>query len=75
MRRLDLDDMTVSDIMRQWPGTMRLFIDRHLLCVGCPIAPFHTLADVAMEHDVDQRELTEAVLAVAASETVTGARA
>jgi hybrid cluster-associated redox disulfide protein len=60
----DLDELTVSEIMRRWPETMRLFIDHRLLCVGCPIAPFHTLADVAREHHVDHGGLVEMVLAV-----------
>jgi hybrid cluster-associated redox disulfide protein len=61
----ELDDLTVSEIMRRWPETMRLFIDHRLLCVGCPIAPFHTLVDVAREHHVDHGGLVEMVLAVA----------
>ena len=67
----ELDDLTVSEIMRRWPATMRLFIDRRLLCVGCPIAPFHTLTDVAREHGVDHDELCSAVLAVAAGDEPT----
>jgi hybrid cluster-associated redox disulfide protein len=61
----ELGELTVSEIMRRWPATMRLFIDRRLLCVGCPIAPFHTLTDVAREHHVDEDALVEMVLAVA----------
>jgi hybrid cluster-associated redox disulfide protein len=63
MTSIDLEDMTVSEIMRRWPVTTRLFIDRRLLCVGCPIAPFHTLTDVAREHGVDYDNLVAAVLA------------
>ena len=57
----ELEAMTVSEIMTRWPATMRLFIDRRLLCVGCPIAPFHLLCDVAAEHRVDERDLVAAV--------------
>lgn len=65
MRATELEELSVSEIMRRWPVTMRLFIDRTLLCVGCPIAPFHTLTDVASEHGVDYDDLLEAVLEVA----------
>ncbi len=65
MTAIELNDLTVSEIMQRWPATMRLFIDRRLLCVGCPIAPFHTLTDVAREHGADLDELCEAVLAIA----------
>lgn len=65
MTAIELDDLTVSEIMRRWPATMRLFIDRRLLCVGCPIAPFHALTDVAREHSVDHDDLCAAVLMIA----------
>lgn len=76
MRTDELEELSVSEIMRRWPATMRLFIDRRLLCVGCPIAPFHTLTDVAAEHGVDHDDLVEAVLEVAnAGDGPTGVRA
>jgi len=75
MTTIDLEDLTVSEIMRRWPATMRLFIDEHLLCVGCPIAPFHTLTEVAREHGVDYDNLVAMVLAVTQVEEPTGARA
>ena len=68
MNATELDELTVSEIMRRWPATMRLFIDRRLLCVGCPIAPFHTLTDVAREHGITHESLIEGVLAIAKGE-------
>ena len=47
MRDWDLDDLTLDEIMRRWPRTVRVFIDWHLHCVGCPIADFHRLSDSA----------------------------
>jgi hybrid cluster-associated redox disulfide protein len=67
MEPSEIEDLTVSEILARWPGVLRLFIDRHLLCVGCPIAPFHTLEDVAFEHDVLQDELVAAILAIASA--------
>ena len=75
MTTIDLEDLTVSEIMRRWPATVRLFIDQHLLCVGCPIAPFHTLTDVASEHGVDYDDLVAAVLDIASAEKATTVRA
>jgi hybrid cluster-associated redox disulfide protein len=71
----ELDNLTVKAIMERWPPSMRLFIDRHLLCVGCPIAPFHLLADVAAEHGVDHAELVAAVLDMINRSDARGARA
>ncbi len=49
----DLDDMTVNEIMHFWPSTVRVFLDRGMLCVGCPIGGFHRLEHAAFEHDID----------------------
>jgi hybrid cluster-associated redox disulfide protein len=51
------DDMTMDAIMREWPDTIRVVLDHGLLCVGCPIASFHTPVDVAKEHQVDETRL------------------
>lgn len=47
------DDMSMDEIMRQWPETIRAILDHGLLCVGCPIAPFHTPDDASREHRID----------------------
>lgn len=47
------EDMTMDEIMRQWPATIRVVLDYGMLCVGCPIAPFHTVEDAVREHDAD----------------------
>jgi hybrid cluster-associated redox disulfide protein len=59
-----LETLSVAEIMLMCPSTIRLFIEWRLHCVGCPIAPFHTLADVAREHGVDADQLTAAVAIV-----------
>ena len=74
MAAIGLEDLTVSEIMTRWPATMRLFIERRLLCVGCPIAPFHTLTDVAREHFADYDNLVAAVSAVASAEDLQPSR-
>lgn len=50
MRNSDIVDLSVAEIMSAWPSTIRVFLDRRMHCVGCPIAPFHTLPDAAGEH-------------------------
>lgn len=61
-----LIDMTLSEIMARWPPTIRVFIDRRMHCVGCPIAPFHTVLDAAAEHGLDFADLTRELEARAA---------
>ena len=46
-------DMLVDDVMRRWPATIRVFLDRRFLCVGCPIGCFHSVADACREHHAD----------------------
>jgi hybrid cluster-associated redox disulfide protein len=53
-QRAQIDfDMTVNEVMRRWPATIRVFLDFRLGCVGCPIAGFHTVADACREHCVE----------------------
>lgn len=47
------EDMTMDEIMRRWPATIRVVLDHGMLCVGCPIASFHTVEDAVREHNLD----------------------
>ena len=40
----------VDDVMREWPTTIRVFLNYRLRCVGCPIACFHSVDDACREH-------------------------
>lgn len=51
------DDMTMDEIMREWQDTIGVLIKHGLLCVGCPIASFHTVSDAAREHGLDEAML------------------
>jgi hybrid cluster-associated redox disulfide protein len=44
----------VDDVMRQWPATIRLFLDFRMRCVGCPIASFHSVDEACRAHHVDR---------------------
>ncbi|MCC6718213.1 MAG: DUF1858 domain-containing protein [Acetobacteraceae bacterium] len=46
-------DLTVNAIMCAWPATLRVFLRHRMGCVGCPIAPFHTVVDAAREYHID----------------------
>ncbi|QKV18645.1 DUF1858 domain-containing protein [Oricola thermophila] len=58
-------DTSMDDIMRQWPQTIAVLIRHGMLCIGCPIATFHTVAEACDEHGVDEetfvRELAAAI--------------
>ena len=50
-------DMSLSDIMTRWPGTIPVFVRHKMLCVGCLISPFHTIPDVCAEYGLDEDSL------------------
>ncbi len=45
--------MIVADVLAQWPQTIPVFHKYQTACVGCDIAPFDTLADVARIYELD----------------------
>ena len=49
-------DMPVDEIMRRWPATIGVVIGHGMLCVGCPIGAFHTVADACREHGVAEHD-------------------
>lgn len=49
--------MSVSEIMAEWPETVPVFLKHKMLCVGCFVGAFHTIADACFEHDLDEMQL------------------
>jgi hybrid cluster-associated redox disulfide protein len=47
-------DMTMDAIMRTWPVAISVLIKHDMLCIGCPIATFHTLAEACRAHGIDE---------------------
>lgn len=52
--KLNDPDLSLEDLMRLWPQTGQVFVRHRMICVGCLIAPFHTVADACAEYDLDQ---------------------
>lgn len=58
--------MTVEYILGKWPETAVVFTqDLKTACVGCPIAPFDTLVDIARIYDLDLNDILSRLQAVA----------
>jgi hybrid cluster-associated redox disulfide protein len=53
----DMLDMLVSDVLAANPAAARVFIERHMGCVGCTFARFETVAEVARAYGIRPREL------------------
>lgn len=47
-------DLMVCELMDIWPATIAVFIEHRMLCVGCMVGAFHTVADACREHGVDE---------------------
>lgn len=60
---LDAPDLALPDLMETWPETIAVFLRYRMLCVGCVIGRFHTIADACREHDVDEAEFRAALAA------------
>ncbi|WP_367615131.1 DUF1858 domain-containing protein [Rhodoplanes serenus] len=60
-------DRLVVEVMRETPATVRVFLDHRMRCVGCPIGPFHTVADACREHGIDPVRFIAALRAAAAA--------
>lgn len=56
-------DMTVDEIMRRWPATIRVMIRNGMLCIGCPIGPLHTVSEACVAHKIDETTFTAELLA------------
>ena len=54
-------DMTVSEVLEQWPEAVVVFQEFKTACVGCSMAPFDTMADVAREYGLALPEIMAAL--------------
>ncbi|KJS18682.1 MAG: hypothetical protein VR78_04315 [Hoeflea sp. BRH_c9] len=57
-------NLSIDEIMRRWPATIRVMIRHRMLCIGCPFGIFHTVADAAAAHEVDEAAFTAELLNV-----------
>jgi hybrid cluster-associated redox disulfide protein len=55
------NDMTVAEVLDLWPETVAVFQELKTACVGCVMAPFDTMVDVAREYDLDLDQLMDAL--------------
>jgi len=52
-------DTLLTELIEQYPETIHVFLRQRLYCVGCIVAPFHTVADTAREHCVGLQALLD----------------
>jgi hybrid cluster-associated redox disulfide protein len=59
--------MAVADVLDRWPETVTVFQQFKTACVGCVMAPFDTLHDVARIYGLDQEAFMSALAAAIAA--------
>ena len=58
-------EMTVAELLEEWPECAGVLNERRMACVGCELASFETLADAARVYGVDVGQFLAALIAVA----------
>lgn len=46
----------IAEIMQEWPETIQVFLDHHMICVGCQMSAFDTLADAVAYYGYSAEE-------------------
>ncbi|RIK53828.1 MAG: hypothetical protein DCC57_07750 [Chloroflexi bacterium] len=50
-------DLTVAETLARWPATISVFMRYGTACVGCVMAPFETVDEVAVIYSLDREQL------------------
>ncbi len=50
-------DLTVQQLLDRWPQAAPYFLHHRLACIGCPMAKFDTLHDVARNYHLNLPDL------------------
>ena len=58
---LPTQEMTVAEVLETWPETVEVFQTLKTACVGCVMAPFDTLADVARIYELELAAIMQAL--------------
>ncbi len=65
-------DLTVAQTLERWPETLPVFLRHGTACVGCVMAPFETLDEIAAIYGLDRDRLLDELHAAARGEASPG---
>jgi len=54
-------NMTIGEVIKEYPATMRVLMSFGMGCFGCPSAQAETLEEAAMVHGLDIEQLMTAL--------------
>ena len=60
-QNLPTQEMSVAEVLEAWPETVEVFQALKTACVGCVMAPFDTLDDVARIYEIEPGTIMEAL--------------
>jgi len=60
---------TVSEILQKYPGTSRVFLEKKTFCLGCYMARFCNLKDVAQVYSLETETLVHEIQQAAINKT------
>jgi hybrid cluster-associated redox disulfide protein len=46
-------ELTVAEALARWPQAIPIFFRYRMVCVGCPLASFETLAEIATVYNLN----------------------
>ena len=61
-------DLVVAEVLERWPETIPVFLEHHMSCVGCALAPFDTVSDAATIYRVGVEVFVDELRAVVREE-------
>ncbi|TCO68847.1 DUF1858 domain-containing protein [Rhodovulum euryhalinum] len=70
--QIDDPDLSIVAVLDRWPAAAWVFLRHRMLCVGCAVAPFHTISDACLEYGLSESvfraEIARAIGAAAQGE-------
>ncbi len=54
-------EMTLGNVIKEWPETAEVFFQFGLHCIGCHISAYESVTDGAKAHGVNPEELVKAL--------------
>lgn len=52
-------EMSISEVIKQYPDTTSLFLDKGMHCMGCAFAKDETIEEAAKAHQLDLEKFLE----------------
>ncbi len=66
------ETMTAEEFQRRWPTTIGVLIRRRMACVGCPMARFDSVRDVAQNYGIPVEDFRRELVQAAAQSPAAG---